>query len=181
MNTDNIKRSDRRDSSDEKEQLKDIRNILNEISENENVKLDLEHFTKVSRGSDSIFIGADGEYHKKNRRKSNPLNGDSKTIDAKARIINTNGDNLDLLFFCKRTEEAGGSQDYIMYEIYAFINAIKARNSKMLSSNKEIFIIYLEGGYWTKRQNLIENIENLPKNIIFSKKENLKETIENLL
>lgn len=174
-------RLDRRDSSDEKEQLKNIKQILKKYALENDCILDLSRFEDFSRGKFKSYLKHNGEMQQYAKNKPNMLKGDSKTFDGYAQMITPDKKVIDLIFFCKATKSDGGTQDSIGYEIYAFLEAIRQRNEKSMNSNKEVFILFLEGNYWdTKGEEKFSSID-MPENVFYCNTQNLYATLKKYL
>lgn len=163
------RRKDRRDSAEEKEQLKQIKDCLITVKDVMEIHLDLSFFRTISN---SIYLGEDGEFHKMNTKKRNKFY-DTKTFDAYGNY-NFQYNNLNIYFFCKSTFYNGGSQDNICCEIGHFINNIKTRNEKRKNISDELYILMLDGNYWN---DINEKNMNLPENVIYCNTNNLLKKI----
>lgn len=171
-----MKRSDRRDSSDEKIQKQIIRDCCKEIVKKYPiVSLDLGYFDSISKGQ-----GKDGKYFSKDgvlttvKIKRNRCK-DSKAIDGVAFFRNKDTDDcLEIYFFCKFTKEHGGDQDYIPFEVEITRGCIEKNKNEKL-----VVVFMLEGGYWDS--SVIEDCNFDGKKTLYANRNNIEEILTNIL
>lgn len=170
-----MKREDRRDSSDEKEQKKIIKKCCKTVAKEFNLDLDFSHFDSISKGS-----GRDGKYFsrygkltpvsvKRNRCK------DSKAIDGVVYFRNKEtGDCVEVYFFCKFTKENGGDQDYIPFEIEITRTCIEKNTDERV-----VVIFMLEGGYWVP--SVISDCDFDGTKTVYANRDSMTETLNGIL
>lgn len=170
-----MRREDRRDSYDEKEQKKIIKKCCKQIAKEYNLDLDLSNFDNINRGT-----GKYGKYFSR-YGKLTPVSikrnhcSDSKAIDGVVYFRNKKTNDLvEVYFFCKFTRERGGEQDCLPFEIEVTRNCIEHN-----SDERVVVLFMLEGGYWTP--SIISECGFDEKKTIYVNRYSIVETFKNIL
>lgn len=168
-------RADRRDSYDEKIQLRIIKSVCKKIAKEYQLNLDLGDFDSIrtGHGKNGKYFAHDGILTSVKTKRNHCK--DSKAIDGVAYFQNKKNNNyLELFFFCKYTKNVGGDQDYLPFEIEVTRNCI----NKNTNENLVVFFM-IEGDYW--KPSIIDECDFNGTKTIYTNRNIIEKTLLNTL